>query len=252
MGLMRSRPIILGLLLMAAPAAAQDAQPQPPPPPPPGWIGSASAGLALTQGNSDTSNVNLAYEVKRETGSPWVFKSSGLFLRGESEGELITNRLAFNAREEWKLSERTALFGQLQYLRDTFKEIDYLVSPNVGVNRYLVKNDRTELGVDAGVGVVWEKTPGFELDTAGAVTAGQALQHKLTDTTTFTEKVTALWKMEDFEDALYAFTLGVASNVTDAIQMKVELLDTYKNKPLSATVVKNDVALVVSLVYKFD
>jgi putative salt-induced outer membrane protein len=237
------------MLLMAAPAAAQDTQP---PPPPPGWIGSASAGLALTQGNSDTSNVNLAYEVKRETGSPWVFKSTGLFLRGESEGELITNRLAFNAREEFKLSERTALFGQLQYLRDTFKEIDYLVSPNFGVNRYLIKNDRTELSVDAGVGAVWEKNPGFEIDTSGALTAGQGFQHKLTATTTLTEKVTALWKMADMADALYALGVGVAVNVAAAWQLKVEMLDTYKNKPPSATVVKNDLALVASLVYKFD
>jgi putative salt-induced outer membrane protein YdiY len=237
------------MLLIAAPAAAQDTQP---PPRPPGWIGSASAGLALTQGNSDTSNVNLAYEVKRETGSPWVFKSTGLFLRGESEGELITNRLAFNAREEFKLSERTALFGQLQYLRDTFKEIDHLVSPNFGVNRYLIKNERTEFSVDAGVGAVWEKNPGVEVDTSGALTAGQGFQHKLTATTTLTEKVTALWKMADMSDALYALGVGVAVNVADAWQLKVEMLDTYKNKPPSATVVKNDLALVASLVYKFD
>ena len=248
---MYSRRIVLGLVLMAAPAAAQDAQPQPPPPPP-GWIGSASAGLALTQGNSDTSNVNLAYEVKRETGSPWVFKSTGLFLRGESEGELITNRLAFNAREEWKLSERTAFFGQLQYMRDTFKQIDYLVSPNFGVNRYLIKDDRTEFGVDAGVGAVWEKNPELEVRTSGALTAGQSFQRKISDTTTFTEKIAALWKMDDFEDALYAITVGIAANVTDTIQMKAELLDTYKNKPVSAAVVKNDVAFVLSFVYKFD
>jgi hypothetical protein len=30
------------------------------------------------------------------------------------------------------------------------------------------------------------------------------------------------------------------------------MLDTYKNKPPSPTVVKNDLALVASLVYKFD
>lgn len=250
MAFMPARRIILGMVLIAAPAAAQDAQQQPPPPP--GWIGSASAGIALTQGNSDTSNVNLAYEVKRETGSRWVFKSTGLFLRGESEGELITNRLAFNAREEWKWSERTSLFGQLQYMRDTFKEIDYLVSPNVGVNRYLIKDDRTELGVDAGIGAVWEKNPGLDVRTSGALTAGQSFQHKLTATTTLTEKVAALWKMSDLADALYVITVGIATNVTDTIQMKAELLDTYKNKPAGVTVVKNDVAFVLSFVYKFD
>ena len=190
--------------------------------------------------------------MKRETGSPWVFKSTGLFLRGESEGELITNRLAFNAREEWKWSERTSLFGQLQYMRDTFKEIDHLVSPNVGVNRYLIKDERTELGVDAGLGAVWEKNPGLDVRTSGALTAGQSFQYKLTATTTLTEKVAALWKMSDLADALYAITLGIATNVTDTIQMKAEVLDTYKNKPASVTVVKNDVAIVLSFVYKFD
>ena len=41
---------------------------QTPPPPPPGWAGSASAGLAMTQGNSDTSTVNAAYELKHDAG----------------------------------------------------------------------------------------------------------------------------------------------------------------------------------------
>lgn len=236
--------------LFAAPTLAQE--PAQPPPSPPGWEGSASAGLALTQGNSDTSTVNLGYEVKRDTGSVWLFKSAGLFLRGDAEGELITNRLAFNAREEHKLSDRASAFGQVQYLRDTFKEIDYLIAPTFGVNWWLAKNEVTEFSVDAGLGLVWEKSPLVDVDTSGAITAGQALQHKLTATTVLTEKATALWKMDDLANALYAITLGIAANVTNTIQMKAELLDTFKNKPVSAAVVKNDVAVILSLVYKFQ
>ena len=241
--------LVVATILFATPALGQEPAP---PPPPPGWEGSASAGLALTQGNSDTSTVNIAYEVKRDTGSVWLFKSTGLFLRGDSEGELITNRLAFNTREEYKLSNRTSVFGQVQYLRDTFKEIDYLISPTFGVNRWLAKNEVTEVSVDAGLGLVWEKSPLVDVDTSGAIVAGQALQHKLTATTVLTEKATALWKMDDLANALYAITLGIAANVTNTIQMKAELLDTFKNKPVSATVVKNDVAVILSLVYKFE
>jgi putative salt-induced outer membrane protein YdiY len=228
------------------------AQAPAPPPPPPGWVGSASAGLAFTQGNSDTSTVNLAYELKRDTGSKVLFKSAGLFIRGESEGALTTNRLALNGRVDRKLSERTSLFGQVQYLGDSFKEIDYLISPNAGVSQWLAKNDRTELGVDAGLGVVSEKNPGRNVQTSGAVTAGQNLKHQLTKTAEFTEKVSALWKMDDFDDALYAFSVGLAASVTSVVQMKVELLDTFKNKPPSANVQKNDVAILFSFVYKID
>lgn len=240
-------PFLVSLVFLPTVASAQT-----PPPPPPGWIGSAAAGLALTQGNSDTSTVNLGYELKRDNGSKILLGSTGLFIRGESAGELTTNRLAFDGRVDRKLSDRTSLFGQAQYLRDSFKEIDYLISPTAGVSRLLLKNDRTEIGVDGGVGGVWEKNTGLDTDLDGAVVAGQKLAHKLTATTTLTEKAAALWKMDDFDDALYTFGIGLAASITSATQLKVELLDTFKNKPPSATVVKNDVAVLISFVYKID
>ena len=66
---------------------------------------SASAGLALTQGNSDTSTVNAAYELKHDSGSPIVFKSAGLLVWGKAEGELTSDRLALSARLERKTRE---------------------------------------------------------------------------------------------------------------------------------------------------
>jgi putative salt-induced outer membrane protein len=222
-----------------------------PPPPPPGWTGSASAGLALTSGNSDSSNVNVAYDVKRDTGGPFLFKSTALFLYGETEEVTTSDRLSLDGRVERKLSDRTSLFAQTQYLRDEFKAIDYLVSPTFGLNRIVAKNDRTELSADAGVGVVWEKNPDLELQTDGAVSAGQKFTHKLTATTELTQKVNALWKMDDFNDALYVFGLGLAANITGGTQMKIEFLDTYKARP-PVDIEKNDIATLVSFVYKFE
>ena len=223
-----------------------------PPPAPPGWAGSASAGLAMTSGNSDTSTVNSAYELKRDTGGPLVFKSNGLLVWGKSEGVLTSDRLGLDGRIERKLSERTSLFGQTQYLRDSFKSIDYLIAPAVGLTRLLVKNDRTELGVDGGVGGVWEKNPDRDADLDGAVIAGQKFTHKITATTELIQKVSALWKMDDFGDALYVFGAGIAASITAATQMKIEFLDTYKALPPSPDVQKNDIATLVSFVYKFQ
>ena len=208
--------LLFAALVPAAPIAALAQTPAQPPPPPPGWVGSAAAGLALTQGNSDTSTVNLAYDIKRDTGSRFLFTSTGLFIRGESEGELTTNRLAFDGRGDRRLNDRTSIFGKVQYLRDSFKAIDYLVSPTVGVGHIFVKNEATEFAVDAGVGVVWEKNPGLDADADGALTAGQQFSHKLTATTALTEKFGALWKMDDFEDGLYMFGAGLAVSVTTA------------------------------------
>jgi putative salt-induced outer membrane protein YdiY len=248
--LMRSLPALV-LPLLAFAALPNDALAQPPAPPP-GWTGSASAGLALTQGNSDTSTVNAAYELKRDTGGDMVIRSNGLLVWGKSEDTLTSDRLALDGRIERKLSVRTSLFGATQYLRDSFKSIDYLVSPTIGVSRLLVKSDRTELGIDGGVGIVWEQNPGLELQTDGAVTAGQQFSHKLTATTELKEKVAALWKMDDFGDALYAFSVGLAASITAGTQLKVEFLDTFKAEPPLPEVKQNDIAVLVSFVYKFD
>ena len=130
--------------------------------------------------------------------------------------------------------------------------IDYLVSPTVGLTRILFKNDRTELNADGGVGIVWEQNPGLELQTDGAVAAGQQFTHKLTTTTELKEKINALWKMDDFGDALYTFGVGIAASISTKTQMKAEFLDTYKAKPPFETVQKNDIAVLLSFVYKFE
>ena len=242
---------LLGLLTLPVPLLAQTPA-QAPPPPPPGWAGSASAGLALTSGNSDTSTVNAAYELKRDTGGPVIIKSNGLLVYGKSEDLLTNDRLALDGRVERKLSARTSLFGQTQYLRDSFKAIDYLVSPTVGVSQLLVKDDRTELAADVAVGMVWEQNTDLDLRTDGAVAAGEQFSRKLTATTELKQKAAALWKMDDFGDALYVFGVGLAASITAATQMKVEFLDTYKAQPPVPTVQKNDIAVLVSFVYKFE
>ena len=242
---------LLGLATIPVPVLAQ-APAQAPPPPPPGWAGSASAGLALTSGNSDTSTVNAAYELKRDTGGPIIIKSNGLLVYGKSEDLLTNDRLALDGRVERKLTARTSLFGQTQYLRDSFKAIDYLVSPTVGVSQLLVKDDRTELAADVAVGMVWEQNTDLDLRTDGAVAAGEQFSRKLTATTELKQKAAALWKMDDFGDALYVFGVGLAASITAATQMKVEFLDTYKAQPPVPTVQKNDIAVLVSFVYKFE
>ena len=240
--------MVCGLLAGVSPALAQTAAA---PPAPPGWTGSFGAGLAQTRGNSDTSTVNVAFDVKRDAGTPFLFKSTGLLIRGSAEGELVTNRMLFDARGERKVGTYTSVFGQVQYLRDEFKRIDYLVSPTVGIAQQLIKNDRTALVVDAGAGLVREQNPGLDTRTSGAVTASQTFSHKLTATAELTQRASALWRMDDFDDALYIFGAGVAANVTKSTQMKVELLNTFKSKPPSSAVQRQDLALLASFVYKY-
>jgi putative salt-induced outer membrane protein YdiY len=171
-------------------------------------------------------------------------------IRGKTDGELNASRLGVNVRDEYKLHDGIFAFAQNQYLKDEFKNIDYLVAPTGGVGVKLFDTMQTKLAVDAGAGVVWEKNPGLDVRSSGAVTAGEKLSHTLTATTTLTQSISALWKTKDWDDSLYTFGVGLAASMSMRTQLKVEVLDTYKSLPPLPTIQPNDVAVLMAIVYK--
>ena len=149
------------------------------------------------------------------------------------------------------MAARAFVFGEFRYLHDKFKGIDYLLSPTGGAGYKLVDGPATSLAVSGGLGFVSEKDSGFDVHTSGAVTFDEKLTHALTRTATLGQTFAALWKTSDFGDALYGFGVSLAASITGKAQLKVELRDTYKNKPPDPALEKNDVILVMGAVYKF-
>jgi putative salt-induced outer membrane protein YdiY len=235
---------VIPLCVSATPAVAQA------PAPPKIWTVALSAGLALTSGNTDTSTINAAYDLVYNPQTKNVVKSDMLFLRGKTQGVLSANRFGWNVRDEYSLTPRTFVFGQNAFLKDEFKEIDYLLAPTAGLGYKIFDTMVTKLSVDGSVGGVWEKNPGFDVSSSGAITIGEKLSQTLTANTTLTQSVAALWKTKNFDDALYTFGVGVAAAMSTRTQLKIEVIDTFKNLPPLPTVQKNDVALLMAIVYK--
>jgi putative salt-induced outer membrane protein len=214
-------------------------------------VGSAGMGFSLNRGNTDTTNLNFTFDATYDPKKKDVWKFQGLYLRGDTNGEPTVDRLFLQGRYERALNARVYAFGQLQYLRDDFKDIDYLFAPSGGIGYKLVATDKVTLAADGGVGVKWEKNPGFDVKTSAVITAGDRFEWKVSPTATVTQGFGALWDADDFGDALYTFSAGLATSVAKRIELKLELLDTYKRKPPDPSVKKNDVALLTALVFKF-
>jgi putative salt-induced outer membrane protein len=242
--------LLLAWALLPAPLVAQVTAP-PAEPPAPAVTGNVSAGLGLTAGNKDTLNVNGGYEVKYDPKTKNVVKSAGLFLYGETDGERTGEQYALSFRDEYSLSPRAFVFGELRYLHDRFKGIDYLVTPTGGAGYKLLDDAATTLAVSAGLGAVWEKDYGLDLKTSGAVSVDEKLTWKLSEAATFDQSFAALWNIDDFGDALYTARLGLAATLVGKAQLKLEVLDTYKTKPPQAGLRSNDVAVIAGVVYKF-
>ena len=240
---------LLILVVSSAPLWAQ--QPPPPPPVPKGLSGSAGFGLSLTQGNSDTLNVSAAVDSIYDPKTKNVMKWNLLYLRGKQNGVLSVNRVSAMFRNEHAFSDRMFLYGEFDAFHDTFKGIDYLISPTIGVGYKLVNTMRSQFAIDAGIGAVVEQDTGAQSSGSGAVTFGEKLVQQLSDTATLKEVASALLKTNDVADGLYTFQFGVAAKLSSRLQLSLDVIDSYKNKPFNPLLKKNDVAVVTSIVAKY-
>jgi putative salt-induced outer membrane protein YdiY len=231
-------------------AWAQQAPPAPPGPPK-GLSGSAGFGLSFTQGNTDTLTLNAQDDSIYDPKTGNVMKWNLLFLRGKQNHVLTVNRLSATFRDEDSLTTRMYVFGQVDTLHDTFKQIDYLIAPAAGLGYKVLNSMRTQLTADAGAGAVIEQDAGVVARGAIAATLSEKLIHQLTETTTLKQAAAALLKTNNWSDGLYTFQIGIAAKITTRFQLAVDVLDTFKNQPIDPTLKSNDVALVISIVAKY-
>ena len=231
-------------LSLAATVTAQE-------PPAKAWNSTLGAGLAITSGNSDTQNINLSAGTLWDPKTNQLFKAEALYLRGESNDEKQVDKASALGRYERTVSDRIFWFGEVSYLRDPFKAINYLVSPIVGAGYHLINEETRKLSLDGGAGAVVESNEELGRNTSGAVKSGESFEWAISPTSKFTQHLNGLWKTDDFEDALYHFDVGLSTTIAARAELKLSYLYDYKNKPAVATVEKGDSALFAAVVYKF-
>lgn len=239
---------IAAVLALGLASVAGAQTPEPPPDP---WTGSIAAGLAITGGNAATTTTNLAFTLESDKTRSNILRAEGLNLRSSRDGDAIVDRTTLSVQDDIALTDRTYAFGRFQYLRDIFKSIDYLLAPGGGLGYKVVDSAVSTLTADIAGGLLIEKNPGLERRTNPSVTAGEKAMHKLSDTATLTQSLSALFNATDFSDVLVTFQAGIATDITPRTQLKVDFLDIYKNEPPSVLVKKNDTTLVMSFVFKF-
>jgi putative salt-induced outer membrane protein YdiY len=242
---MQKWAILAGLVFLAVPAFGQDAKPPEKP-----WASSIGAGLAVTSGNTDTKNYNLSFTTKYDPKAKVVFKADALYLRGESDGVTNVDKATADARYEYNVSDRTFAFAEVNYLRDPFKDIDYFIAPLAGGGYRLIKSDTRNLTIDGAAGAEVERSS-LGRTSGGALKAGENFDWALSPTSKFTQKLTGIWKTDDFGDALYHFDAGLTTTVASRLELKLAYAYDYKTRPALVTVKKGDSALFAALLYKF-
>jgi putative salt-induced outer membrane protein len=232
------------LLLLVLPVLAQDEDTPP-------WSSSIGAGVAVTSGNSDTRNLNFSFNTLYDPKTERLFKADVIYLLGETDGERQVEKASANARFERLFDDRAFWFGEVQYLRDPLKEISHLISPLAGAGYHLIRTNGRKLTVDGAVGAIFEDGAASDDSTSAAVKAGESFEWQISDSSRFTQRLSGLWKADDFSDALYHFDSGLITTVAERLELKLAYVYDYRNRVPSPEVEKGDSALFAALVFKF-
>lgn len=238
------RPVLFALTLAAVPALAEETKE-----PPQVWTGSIGAGLVFTGGNSSTNGVNLAFDARYLFSEKSLLKVAAFWIYQSSDGTSTVDKNQVMGRYEAGLTEKIYGFVELDYQRDVFKNVTYLISPIVGAGYRFIKTPRMTLSADAGAGMAFEKNPNYEPRSSGAVALGQSFSYELGPGTLFNEKVAALWKTNDTTDYNVHFEAGVATSVSRRSELKVTYILDYKNMP-TGDALRSDSTVLLTFIVK--
>jgi putative salt-induced outer membrane protein YdiY len=140
---------------MPAPASAQPADP---PEPPPRLEGSAQFAFLQTTGNADSRSIGTEGQMTWRP-DPWIYAVKAAFAQVKDNGEVSARSITALARASRKLSDRTGVFGQYDYLQDEFAGVNDRHVFEIGASYLAAATERHRLRLDAGLGYLDERGP---------------------------------------------------------------------------------------------
>lgn len=225
---------------------------------PAGFKHSLSAGVTMTDGNSETMQANLSMLTEGEKESLGSVRAGAEFNYGESTVErestvdgvatvedvdetTVENARAF-ANAKKTMSPLTFGYVDVSFLYDDIAMVDHRFVAGPGLGVYPLKNDITSLLFEAGPSYVWEKVADVSDDYL-AVRFAERFTHALSDTAKVWQSAEYLPKADDFGDYLLSAEVGVEAALNAHLNLGLVLRDKYDSEP-GEGLEKNDLALI--------
>jgi putative salt-induced outer membrane protein len=216
------------------------------------WETSASAGLTITRGNSESTLANAG--IKAET--KWdqnELKLGADGLYGKTKIDGVENKSAESlvayGQFNHLFSERFYGFLRVEGLHDAVADIKYRLTVSPGVGYYFIKTPETELNGEVGPGFIHEKTSAGE-DSYITARLAENFKHSLNENVRIWQKAEFLPQVDDFENYIFNFEAGIEADLTKKLSFQSKVLDTYDNRPAPGRKC-NDLKWINAISYKF-
>lgn len=151
------------------------------------WKGEANLGYIYNSGNTNSENLHFRSKATRD-GEQWrnIYRLEAV---NETSEEIRTAENYFgSAKAEYKIGERSYLFGLLEYTKDRFSGFDYEAAATLGYGQDIIRNEVHELSADIGVGYrVTELETNGDVEEDAIVRVGALYLWNINENTIFDE-----------------------------------------------------------------
>lgn len=186
------------------------------------WSGEAEVGVLVSNGNTDSTDVNSRLSGKYEV-TDWRNVASLRSLYSETEGETTAEKYVAEGESNYKFSERQFWFLRGSYTDDRFSGYDFQSSVSTGYgNRVWSRGDRSFLEFKAGTGYRYDRLErpnpkGKQKEDGAIVRLAGTLNVALSENALFIQELSSELGVDDgstISESLTALQANIAGNLS--------------------------------------
>lgn len=199
------------------------------------WTGGADLGLALTKGNSDTTNIALGLAMSRQTRRDKTsLYAAAVYNRDSTGGDsrTVANTIRFGGRYERDFNEKWFGYGFSDLERNGLQDLNLRWVLGGGVGYHAIRNERTNLDLLGGLAMNQEYFSGFDNDrTSAEAQLGQTLSHQINSRMSIKEQLFLFPNLSRGGEYRINFDTSLVTDITRRIGWQLTLSDRYLSDP---------------------
>jgi putative salt-induced outer membrane protein YdiY len=232
-----------------------------------GWNGGVNVGFALTRGNSETKNLNVALAATRKGfRDKLILYTNSIYASNDlptASPHTTANSIAGGARYDRDINPRTFGFVNVDFYHDSLQNLDLRALFGGGLGVHAIKSDATALDLLAGVNYTHESYSAFfspptppnvlvpaVTHSLAGLTLGDDFMHKLGKNTVFTQNLYFYPNLSETGQYRGTFNLGLVTKINKWLGWQNSFGDIYVSNPPTGKKT-NDLLLSTGLNFSF-
>jgi putative salt-induced outer membrane protein YdiY len=215
-------------------------------------------GASLSSGNSKANNLAITADAVRATDADKL-SLYGNLQYASTDGETTADRLRLGARYDKNLSAQLFGYGSLDLERNKFANLNLRAQLGAGLGWHVIKDTQTTFDVFGGLAYVSDKyktamvIDGRSRDSYSypALMLGEESTHKLSDTTSFKQRLTVLPNLKNSGEFRANWDAGLAVAMSKTMNLNVGFSASHNSEPGPGRK-STDTLLTTGISVKFD